>query len=434
MFNETNNSIIAEIEVEETIYLGLPKETIDFVSRAKDILFASRDMENAIGETYESPRYGKYTIIGDEPPKVYDGKNIRMVKVKFLVTGTERIIRLDMARRGQAKDPYAKTIAGIGYIGEVEEGSYDKREYDVWRQLILRCYDPCSNMYRFYGAVGVKVDPRWHCFANFLEDIRKLPGYDKFKYAGSTYQIDKDFLQTDKSSHQKIYGPNTCVFMPGTDNARLATKIHKDTTSSEYSGLYRLENGNFQCRIMVNGEDCFLGTYSNEIAAANMYNHVASGCVGLNILMNNVEYMPLTECLKYKTARYPIKLPTGCKVTGIATYNNSLNTYLGVKYRNKECTGNPMCQFQFNKHKYYYGSFDSPIAAANAYNWYASHVDPSIPLNKLNDDQIMQPDEWLKHKCYNNASPAPKRMVRFFGESDSVRDARCMKTFGMTFQ
>jgi len=421
------NSIInslKEIEVEETIYINH--------SNLNQAEYAAHNYSNVIGETYTSPRYGKYTIIGDEPPKEYGYTNIRMVKIKFENTGTERVVRLDSARSGAAKDPYAITIAGVGYLGEITL-PYDKHDYDTWRLMLIRNYDKNSDNYQYYGAKGVTVCERWHCFANFLEDIRNLKGYKEYLYAKNEYNLDKDTLQHDIPMDQRVYSPDTCIFIKGSENTRVMAKDNKENTSSEYYGVHQTNTGSFQCRLMINGCDYYLGAYDSDIAAGNMYNFVLAASFASSVTLNDVEYMPIEECLSHKTRKYPIDVPSNVHIPEIDKYNASVFKFLGVAYRNKDFSGNPMCQFQFNKQKYYYGSFDSPIAAANAYNWYASHIDKSIPLNNLKPNQIMQPDEWLKHKCYNNSSPAPKLMVKFIDEPKEEKDKRCLEHYGMIF-
>ena len=47
------------------------------------------------------------------------------------------------------------------------------RAYGCYRAMISRCYNPHATNYRFYGAVGVQVCPRWlgeHGFENFVAD------------------------------------------------------------------------------------------------------------------------------------------------------------------------------------------------------------------------------------------------------------------------
>ena len=40
-----------------------------------------------------------------------------------------------------------------------------------WRTMMSRCYKPTHKSYANYGGRGIEVDPRWHTFDNYLEDI-----------------------------------------------------------------------------------------------------------------------------------------------------------------------------------------------------------------------------------------------------------------------
>lgn len=38
-----------------------------------------------------------------------------------------------------------------------------------------RCLNPRSSRYEYYGGRGIKIDPRWNKFKNFLEDMGERP-------------------------------------------------------------------------------------------------------------------------------------------------------------------------------------------------------------------------------------------------------------------
>lgn len=45
----------------------------------------------------------------------------------------------------------------------------------TWNGMKLRCLNPNTPSYRAYGARGITIDPRWHKFENFLEDMGIRP-------------------------------------------------------------------------------------------------------------------------------------------------------------------------------------------------------------------------------------------------------------------
>lgn len=48
-------------------------------------------------------------------------------------------------------------------------------EYNSWRCMTQRCYNPNHASYERYGAKGVRVCDRWRDFENFLADIGPRP-------------------------------------------------------------------------------------------------------------------------------------------------------------------------------------------------------------------------------------------------------------------
>lgn len=55
------------------------------------------------------------------------------------------------------------------------------RQYDMWRNIIKRCYNPEYKDYKYYGARGIVLSKEFrHVFLNFLDYIMTLDGYDRW--------------------------------------------------------------------------------------------------------------------------------------------------------------------------------------------------------------------------------------------------------------
>ena len=176
---------------------------------------------------YNSKNYGKYKILNEVEPK-YDhrGYPIRMVRIKFLLTGTEKTITLSNAINNKpGRDPYFPNVCNIGFIGSLNKKDYS-REYSVWNGMIDRCYNKNSASYSMYGAIGITVCERWFNFSNFVEDIKLLPGYNEW-FEDHSYQLDKDLLQANIPKHKRIYSPETCCFVKYIDNMNARTIDNK---------------------------------------------------------------------------------------------------------------------------------------------------------------------------------------------------------------
>lgn len=80
--------------------------------------------------------------------------------------------------------------------------------------------------------------------------------------------------------------------------------------TSQYKGVHWGKTiQNWRVRININGKKKVIGTFSNEIAAANAYNYYAKMYYGEFALLNNCPYMDKDEwmiykCEKKKTSKY----------------------------------------------------------------------------------------------------------------------------------
>jgi hypothetical protein len=58
----------------------------------------------------------------------------------------------------------------------VTHGKTKTREYETWCQIKARCYNPKSDVYRYYGGRGIRVCDRWReSFSAFFEDMGLKP-------------------------------------------------------------------------------------------------------------------------------------------------------------------------------------------------------------------------------------------------------------------
>lgn len=130
----------------------------------------------------------------------------RRVLVKFLGTGS--LVKADGRNiaAGKIADPYFRSRLGVGYLGDYIKYPYHKRALQLWSNMLKRCYDKKDP--KGYYKRGVIVDARWHCFANFLEDIKHLEGFNHWS-ENKGYQLDKDF-----NGDGMTYSRETCAFIP----------------------------------------------------------------------------------------------------------------------------------------------------------------------------------------------------------------------------
>lgn len=151
--------------------------------------------------------------------------------IRFEETGTIVKVGYQWVRSGSCNDPYARTVHGIGYIGEGGYRSTMKDEngksvkspaYSLWANMIARCYiDPANGKRPTYAECT--VHPDWHNFQTFCNDIKHLDGYGLWLayhsgLGGEKIELDKDLLCRNMDT--KIYAPNTCQFVTKTENLK----------------------------------------------------------------------------------------------------------------------------------------------------------------------------------------------------------------------
>jgi hypothetical protein len=237
---------------------------------------------------------GDFKVLNIEPSV----NGHKMVRVKFFYTSKEKVVRWTDVNNGKEfsniRDDYYPTVAGVGCIGN--GSSYDKH-YGLWEGMIVRCYDASDHTYARYGAKGVKVCDRWHCFEYFLEDVVNLPNYDLWaKYGGKCYNLDKDFLQQGVPLSQKIYSPNTCMFISTRDNTLLAVSNNRNN----YIGVRKYGNY-FEAYMSIGSFRKSLGKFATAELAAAAYNAAAEFYFKNSIvILNKVPPIPPGEINKYR--------------------------------------------------------------------------------------------------------------------------------------
>jgi hypothetical protein len=70
-------------------------------------------------------------------------------------------------------------------------GRRQTAEYQIWAQIIQRCFNPNHPKYENYGARGIDMDPRWRkSFSTFLAELGKRPSR---KYSVERVDNDKGY-------------------------------------------------------------------------------------------------------------------------------------------------------------------------------------------------------------------------------------------------
>lgn len=196
--------------------------------------------------------------------KMKQGK--RRVRFK---NGYEIICERTNIGLGHIRNPYHPSVYGVGYLGVGDYKSNaegrNAAEYEVWNKMLQRCY---SEKYqkRHPTYIGTTVCNEWLNFQNFAKWYNE--NYPKIE--SINFQLDKDLLQGNVEN--KIYSPETCVFLPKSVNSFLANK--KSDNSSGCPGVSWHKTGKkWGASINLFGErkQKHLGIYSDIELASKSY-------------------------------------------------------------------------------------------------------------------------------------------------------------------
>ena len=139
------------------------------------------------------------------------------VEVTFIATGYTLTATAGNIRRGLVKDRTHPRVFGVGYIGAGEHTTYIDRtktpQYKTWQNMLQRCYDEKTQK-RNPSYKGCTVCKHWHNFQNFAKWY-----IENYPEDGRPYQLDKDI----KVNGNKVYSPDTCVFVTKIENVAAAT-------------------------------------------------------------------------------------------------------------------------------------------------------------------------------------------------------------------
>ena len=145
-------------------------------------------------------------------------------------------------------------IYNVGYNVNIKN-TKTNNIYILWSSILFRCYSE-SYLKRRPTYIGCSVDKRWHDFQVFAE------WYNENYIDG--FHLDKDIL----FKGNKIYGPDTCCFVPLEIN-NLFT--NSNSTRGKYPiGIQFIKN-KYVAKLKKFGRQQYLGSFDTIEQAFNMY-------------------------------------------------------------------------------------------------------------------------------------------------------------------
>ena len=159
-------------------------------------------------------------------------------------------------KKGKIKYPYHPSVYGKGYLGQ---GEYKPKTYayNVWSNIIARCYDKKVHI-KLPTYKYATVCEEWHNFQNFAK-------WHEENYVEG-WHIDKDLLSGDN----KIYSPETCLYIPVSLNSFM-TNVQLNNTSGETGVSWNKKHKKWKATISIDNKQKHLGCFSNKQDAVRAY-------------------------------------------------------------------------------------------------------------------------------------------------------------------
>ena len=134
--------------------------------------------------------------------------------------------------------------------------------YNIWCNMISRCYKPKDAGYKNYGGRGISVCSEWH------------HDFTAFYHWGLSNGWEKG-LTIDRIKNDGNYEPGNCQFISRGLNA-VKQRALRSTNTSGYKGVFWSKcSQKYQAQITISGESIYLGLFNNPRAAALVYDKVA---------------------------------------------------------------------------------------------------------------------------------------------------------------
>lgn len=228
-----------------------------------------------VGDVFTSNNCGEFSILSI--------KNANNVIIEFSDTGFICNTAKCCIITGRIKDPFCRSIRGVGYLGQGIHAAYVNgkisRSYSVWKGMMDRCYGEKTISYSQYGARGVVVCDEWHNFQNFAG------WYTENHVVG--FHMDKDL----RFRGNKIYGPLTCEFIPPKVNMTLPS-ARKIRGKYPVGVTLNKSNDSFSAQCCLgDGRHVHLGVYCTPEEAFRAYKL----CKELHIQSVALEYYKAGE-------------------------------------------------------------------------------------------------------------------------------------------
>ena len=127
-----------------------------------------------------------------------------------------------------------------------KHGMYKTRPYNIWANMIARCYNKNKPVYKDYGARGISVCEEWMDFKNFWKDMC------------SGYSEDLTLERVDNNGN---YCKSNCRWATVKEQSN-NRRMRKDNTSGVINVSLDKKSGKWAAFYTFNGKKKCIGLFS----------------------------------------------------------------------------------------------------------------------------------------------------------------------------
>ena len=205
-----------------------------------------------VGDIINNDKYGSYEILSNP------GRDEK-IRVRFLNTGFECEFHRAVICYNRVKDYLFPSVYGIGYLGTPTLNDEDPLKLAItrlWMGLMSRCYDAQKlNARATYRECTVSEE--WHNLQNFKKWVILQIESGYFQEG---WELDKDLLVRGN----KVYGPNTCVFLP--ERLNQLQQVKKDSQYNWLPGVnFDKSRGKFKSEVNFDGKRYYFPRRETEL-------------------------------------------------------------------------------------------------------------------------------------------------------------------------
>ncbi len=172
----------------------------------------------SVGDTRTNNNGNKFTVL-----EYYDANN---VVIQWPCGATDSVTSGNIVA-GSVRYYNERTVNGVGFLGygrfvhglrKVPDGKFaiPKQLHRHWRHMLSRA----TGNTRPARYCDAQVCEDWHNLQNFLEWAILQEGYNCVEDNGKSWHLDKDIVVRGN----KLYSPETCVFVPNEINTFFSDK------------------------------------------------------------------------------------------------------------------------------------------------------------------------------------------------------------------